>query len=141
MSEDKIYADSAHIPLPFGLAIGSRPSSRLLPLAFRRPLRHVEDGGEIVPDTPPKPNPYRPPDGYATVSGAWGFVQQAVSTQAACAAGRYDLGDMAVQVSGITAEAVGEAVCFQTALNGFDFFPKGFDRTLIVGFGSAIDCF
>ena len=30
---------------------------------------------------------------------------------------------------------------FQTALNGFDFFPKGFDRTLIVGFGSAINCF
>lgn len=90
MSEDKIYADSARIPLPFGLAIGSRPSSKLLPLAFRRPLRHIEDGGEIIPDTPPKPNPYRPPDGYATVSGAWGFVQQAVSTQAACAAGRYD---------------------------------------------------
>lgn len=30
---------------------------------------------------------------------------------------------------------------FQTALDGFDFFPKGFDRTLVVGFGSAIDCF
>ena len=30
---------------------------------------------------------------------------------------------------------------FQTALDGFDFFPEGFDRTLIVGFGSAIDCF
>ena len=117
MSEDKIYADSARIPLPFGLAIGSRPSSKLLPLAFRRPLRHIEDGGEIVPDTPPKPIPYRPPDGYATVSGAWGFVQQAVSTQVVCAAGRYDLGDMAAQVSGITAEAVGEAVCFQTAFS------------------------
>ena len=117
MSEDKIYADSARIPLPFGLAIGSRPPSRLLPLAFRRPLRHIEDGGEIVPDTPLKPNPYRPPDGYATVSGAWGFVQQAVSRQEMCAAGRYDLGDMAAQVSGITAEAVGEAVCFQTAFS------------------------
>ena len=117
MSEDKIYDDSARIPLPFGLAIGSRPSSRLLPLAFRRPLRHIEDGGEIVPDTPPKPNPYRPPDGYAIVSGAWGFVQQAVSTQVACASGRYDLGGMAAQVSGITAEAVGEAVCFQTAFS------------------------
>ena len=74
MSEDKIYDDSARIPLPFGLAIGSRPSSRLLPLAFRRPLRHIEDGGEIVPDTPPKPNPYRPPDGYATVSGGRGAL-------------------------------------------------------------------
>ena len=100
MSEDKIYADSARIPLPFGLAIGSRPSSKLLPLAFRRPLRHIEDGGEIIPDTPPKPNPYRLRMVMRLFRGAWGFVQQEVSTQAACAAGRYDLGDMAAQCWG-----------------------------------------
>lgn len=123
MSDDKskTYADSARIPLPFGVLIAQRKPSNRLPIPFTRPLRHIAAGGAVAPIEPPKPKPpepYAPPAGYAAVSGEWGGVLHAVGTGAACLTGGFAGGNAAVGMSGVSVEAVDVAHCFQTAFDG-----------------------
>lgn len=84
MSEAKKYTADA-VPLPLGNPIAGRPASDRLPLPFSRPWGYPPDA-EIVlpPDEPQKPQPYRPPEGYAAVAQGWGFMQHPVKTSAAC---------------------------------------------------------
>lgn len=118
MSDSKPYAQG-RIPLPFAAEIGTRGASNRLPLAFRRPFGYA-DNADIKPPEPDKPEPYRPPAGYAAVSQGWGFVQQAVAVSAACFQTAFTQTRLDVDFETVSLPSEKQAACLQTAFSGME---------------------